>query len=167
MFFNSIGEASSLMRKLIRVLRILTVMKGAFDRIKNAKKITLILIFRVISSISESLYFLTDHVLLLNKIKAIQDINPALLGFCNYYGDVLWLLETVTAMIADSLELIEINKLISLKSTTQPLNPSNNLLQSLSESEQFENFKLEKGRRFTNFLRCFFDLPVLLLLKII
>jgi hypothetical protein len=133
----------------------------------NPKGIVLSDIFTTISELSNAVYHLCDHVLLLNRIKAVE-FKPTFIAKWDYFCNLLWCSENTNCLIADVIDYY--NLIMGMKSTKidllkienyestgiikiTPLEYKDLLERRLSQHEK--KFKLK-----IDIIRCLADFPV-------
>ncbi len=99
-FLTRFGDTCSTFRKILRIFKIILNTKSSYEKIKlNGLKLSVV--FDCLSSLSESLYCLVDHIILINKINAYK-FSDGVMKFVGFQENYLWLCETIFGIIADS-----------------------------------------------------------------
>jgi hypothetical protein len=83
--------------------------KSFQGRLATAKEINTSLFFKCLADISGGIYLFVDHFLLFDKIKSIQ-LKPEYSAKLDFLGNILWMLETVSTLLYQIIDLGELNK---------------------------------------------------------
>lgn len=135
-FLTKFGDTCSTFRKILRIFKVILNTKSSIDKIKvNGLKLSVV--FDCLSSLSESLYCLVDHIILINKINAYK-FSDGVMSFVNFQENFLWLCETIFGIIADSYKYAD-------------------LLKEEAQTDNKEHIQIMKNKLFVNQLRLWSD----------
>jgi hypothetical protein len=135
-------------------------MKAINDRIKGAKFLTPQIILKTLEQINLGIFFILDHILLLNKIGAMA-FKPSFIKNVAWYSDFCWGGETVCCLLSD---------LVDYSAQKESLKALSNGLKKIENKESIEYkeisnrlraAKFERTKTTLDIFRCLSDLPVL------
>ena len=116
---------------MLRIGRYVGTIRNIISRSNDKPSLSNLL--KTLSDITNSLYFITDHILLLNKIGAFK-FNPNFIKSIGWCSDFFWALECGSNIIYDLLDIRDINnELYSIKKEYINLDSSD------SASNKFNN----------------------------
>ena len=82
-------------------------MKNVIERLSTAKKINLNIVLKCLSDIANSIYFLLDHVLLLQRINAMS-FSKATIDFCDKWSNLIWMMDIFIVIAHSSIDYMEV-----------------------------------------------------------
>ena len=80
-------------------------MRNAINNLQKLKGFDASLLFRITADIGNSLYMLSDHILLLNRIGAYK-FNPNFINKVDVISNLLWGVECVSNLIYDIVDYL-------------------------------------------------------------
>ena len=137
------GDMGSNFRKMYKMGKVTLNIKSIIDKLKS--KVTLPILFDILSSASEAGELFLGHILFINKIKAYE-FSKEVVDFASKYNDWFWLGETVFALIAELLNYISYIK--ELKKINEKLKSSSSGLSENSTTSFSDVEELEKRKEF-------------------
>ena len=112
---------------MLRIGRYVGCIRNTINRLKDLKNWQLNPIIKSISDVANSLYFISDHLLLFNRIGAYK-FSPKFINQVDFLSNLFWGMECLTNIIYDILDYYQ--NIAELQSINQSLKKIEN-----SESE--------------------------------
>ena len=116
-------------------------------------------VIKSLSDLSNAIYFLLDHILLINRMNVVK-MDSNFVNRIDFYSNIAWGAECFFNLIYDLVDYYHI--VINLKNFKSDLKKIEN-----KESVEFKNLiekantlKYEEFRKVIDILRCVFDIPV-------
>ena len=88
---------------MLRIGRYIGCLRNTINRLKEMKGLEASPIIKSISDIANSLYFITDHILLLNRIGAYK-FSPKFINQVDFHSNLFWGIECSTNLIYDIID---------------------------------------------------------------
>jgi hypothetical protein len=130
-------------------------------------------VIKTISEMSNAVYHVTDHILLLNRIKAI-DFDPKFIAKVDFWCNILWASENTNCLIADVMDLLDLMR--AMKETDDELLKIDNYDSNGKVILRFLEYRLlhekknlqeiQKYKLWLDIVRCCADMPVRLGFKL-
>jgi hypothetical protein len=155
---------------MLRIGRYVGSLRNAINRLKEMKGLEASPIIKSISDTANSLYFITDHFLLLNRIGAYK-FSPKFINLIDLLSNLFWGIECFTNLIYDIIDYYQ--NIAELQSVNQSLKKIEN-----TESEgkyylflfKFPEYKvimtkkaklkMDIFKKIVDISRCIADIPV-------
>lgn len=112
---------------MLRIGRYIGCLRNSINRLKEMKGLEASPIVKSISDLANSLYFITDHILLLNRIGAYK-FSAKFINQIDVLSNLFWGIECVTNLIYDIIDYYQ--NIAELQAINQSLKKIEN-----SESE--------------------------------
>lgn len=84
-------------------------MKSTTNRYNNSKALGIADIAYSYSEIFCSLYFVLDHILLLNRINAVK-FSPTFVSKVDFWANMCWLHDTLGCLVGDIVEYLALSR---------------------------------------------------------
>jgi len=88
---------------MLRIGRYIGCLRNAINRLKDLKNWEASPLVKSISDVANSLYFITDHFLLINRIGAYK-FSPKFINQMDLFSNLFWGIECLTNIIYDILD---------------------------------------------------------------
>ena len=153
---------------MLRIGNYIGLLYNAFINFKRMKGFDLSLFFKIIANVGNSLYMLSDHILLLNKIGAYK-FNLVSIDKVGVISDSLWGVECVSNIIYDIVDYLK--NITEIKSLNQSLKKIKNkqsegkfklftYLEYINLLKKKAQIIFEQHKKIIDLARCIADLPV-------
>jgi len=161
-FMEGIGSGCGLVRAFLRIGRYISIMRNAINRAIDTKNWKdPIFILKNLSDVALSLYFLLDHVGLLNKVKAIN-VKPETIKAFDKLANLAWLTENFSSLTFQLIDIYKIHEnIIKVKANIKSITDTNSEAY-LNYNSALDKMREEYGKKYLDILRCITDIPVLI-----
>ncbi len=88
---------------MLRIGRYVGCLRNAINRLRDLKNIDASTVLKSISDLANSLYFITDHFLLINRIGAYK-FRPEFIYRIDFLSNFFWGIECLTNLIYDIID---------------------------------------------------------------
>lgn len=156
-------DLCSTFRKVVRLGKVILGLNSIRLKIRDSKEFSFAVLFDCLSILSENLYCLVDHIILINKIGAYKFSKETML-IIDYWENLLWVYETLFAILADIFNFKNIKSELDSLHTRVKSNNSDSDIEQNSDYliEKKELLKVRLLKLVTNEVRLWSDVIVLL-----
>jgi len=127
---------------------------------KNSASIDTINVLKTFGDLFNSIYFILDHILLLNRINAIKIENSATLVRLDWQANLFWGGECLTSFLAVLIDYLKNSRLLrELLSSLKKID-SKESAEYKTLKEKIIKLKYEQFKRVLDMMRCLADMPV-------
>lgn len=120
---------------MLRIGRYVGFFRTVINRLKELKRCEASPIFKLFADIANTLYMVSDHILLINRIGAYK-YSPDFINKLDFISNVFWGIECCCNIIYDIVDYL--NAIAELKALNQSLKKLDN-----NESEGKGNYKIQ------------------------
>ena len=128
---------------------------------KNPASINSIDVLKTFGDLFNSIYFILDHILLLNRINAVKIENSATLVRLDWQSNLFWGGECLTSFLASLIEYLKNSKLVRELLNSLKKIDSKESAEYKALKEKIIKLKYEQFKRVLDIIRCLADMPVL------
>ena len=129
---------------------------------KNSASIDSIDVLKTLGDIFNSIYFILDHILLLNRINAVKIENSTTLVRIDWQANLFWGGECLTSFLAVLIDYLKNSRILrELLSSLKKID-SKESGEYKTLKEKIIKLKYEQFKRVLDMIRCLADMPVIL-----
>lgn len=152
----------------MRIGRYIGLLNNCLINLQKMKGLDASLLFRIIGDFGNSLYMLSDHILLLNKIGAYK-FSKEFMGKVDVLSNLLWGVECVCNLIYDIVDYLR--NITELKNINQSLGKIENrksegkffiylIIEYINLLKKKAQIFVDQNKKLIDIARCISDLPV-------
>ena len=146
---------------MLRIGKHVTLFRSIINRFKDPGSVECNDIIKSLSDLSNSVYFVLDHILLLNRINAVK-FDTTMISKVDWWSNIFWGGECFTNFLYDMLDYIKnvrtVRKLIhSIKKIERKESTEYKAL-----LEKISFIKYEQFKKVLDMIRCLADMPVII-----
>jgi hypothetical protein len=130
---------------------------------KDPKSIDFIDILKTSGDLFNSVYFVLDHILLLNKINAIKIENGATLMSIDWHANLFWGGECFTSFLAVLIDYLKNSRILRELLSSLKKIESKESAEHKTLREKIAKLKYEQFKRILDMIRCLIDMPVIII----
>ena len=129
---------------------------------KNSASIDSIDVLKTLGDLFNSIYFILDHILLLNRINAVKIENSATLVRLDWQANLFWGGECLTSFLAVLIDYLKNSRLLRESLSSLKKIDSKESAEYKTLKEKIIKLKYEQFKRVLDMIRCLADMPVIL-----